>query len=95
MKGFCDSYGFKSLIKVPTCVKIAENPSCIDLILTNNLLSFQSSGVIESGLSDFPKMIVTVMITHFRDYNTFCNDHFREHLPSALVLENLDTNNGL
>ena len=95
MKGFCDSYGFKSLIKVPTCVKNPENPSCIDLILTNNPLSFQSSGVIESGLSDFPKMIVTVMITHFGDYNTFCNDHFREHLSSALVMENLDTNNGL
>ena len=65
------------------------------LILTNNPLSFQSSGVIESGLSDFSKMIVTVMITHFRDYNTFCNDHFREHLSSALVMGNLDTNNGL
>ena len=34
-------------------------------------------------------------ITHYRDYNTFCNDNFREHLLSALVMENLDTNNGL
>ena len=63
MRDFCDSYGFKSLIKVATCFKHPENPSCIDLILTNDPLSFQSSGVIETGLSDFNKMIVTVMKT--------------------------------
>ena len=50
-------------------------------------------------------MVVTVMkttyqkldpkITHYRDYSTFCNDNFREHLLSALVTENLDTNNSL
>ena len=40
-----------------------RKPSCIDLILTNNPLSFQSFGVIETGLSDFHKMIVTVMKT--------------------------------
>ena len=34
-------------------------------------------------------------ITHYRDYNTFCNDNFREHLLSPLVMENFDTNNGL
>ena len=105
MKDFCDSYGLKSLIKVPTCFKNPENPSCIDLILINNPLSFQSSAVIETGISDFHKMIVTVMkttyqkldpkITHYRDYNTFCNHNFREHLLSALVMENFDTNNGL
>ena len=105
MKDFCDSYGLKSLIKVPTCFKNPENPSCIDLILINNPLSFQSSAVIETGISDFHKMIVTVMkttyqkldpkITHYRDYNTFCNHNFREHLLSALVMENFDTKNGL
>ena len=105
MKDFCNSYGFKSLIKVPTCFKNPENPSCINLILTSNPLHFPNSGVVETGLSDFHKMIVTVMkttnqkldpkITHYRDYNTFCNDNFREHLLSALVMENLDTNNGL
>ena len=94
-------------LKVPTCFKNLGNPSCIDLILTNNPLSFQNSGVIETGLFDFHKMIVTVMkttyqkldpkvteiTTHYRDYSTFYNDNFREHLLSALVMENLDTNN--
>ena len=46
MKVFCDSYEFKNLIKDATCYKNPENPSCIDLILTNNPNSFQNSGVI-------------------------------------------------
>ena len=65
MKVFCDSYEFENLIKDATCYKYPENPSCIDLILTNNLNSFQNSGVIETCLSDFHKMTVTVMKTTF------------------------------
>ena len=42
-----------SLIKQPTCFKNPENPSCIDLILTNKPNSFQTKCVIETGLSDF------------------------------------------
>ena len=63
---FCESYGSKNLIKVPTCHKNPPNLSCIDLILKNSPLSFQSSGVIETGLSDFHKMIVTVMKITFQ-----------------------------
>ena len=63
MESFCESYRFKSLIKDPTCFKNPESPSCIDLILTNNPYSFQNSWVIETGLSDFHKMIVSVTKT--------------------------------
>ena len=62
---FCESYGLKNLIKVLTCYKNPQNPSCIDLILANTSLSFESSGVIETGLSDFHKMTATVMKTTF------------------------------
>ena len=65
MKVFCDSYEFKNLVKDATCYKNTENPSCIDLILTNNLSSFQNSGVVETGLYDFHKVTVTVMKTTF------------------------------
>ena len=41
MKVFFGSYGFiKNLIEDATCYKNPENPSCIDLILTNNPNSF-------------------------------------------------------
>ena len=65
MKSFCDSYTLTSLIKEPTCYKNLQNPSCIDLILTNSPYSFQNSYVVETGLSDFHKMTVTVMKTAY------------------------------
>ena len=99
IKVFCDSYEFKNLIKDATCYKNPENPPCIDLILTNNFNSFQNSGVIETDLSDFHKMTVTVMkttfeklkpnIIHYRDYRKFSNDKFRENLISHLSTENI------
>ena len=106
MESFCESYRFKSLIKDPTCFKNPESPSCIDLILTNNPYSFQNSWVIETGLSDFHKMIVSVMkttfqklkprIVQYRDYTQFSNDNFRKKLLEKLCLENINTNsNGL
>ena len=32
---FCGCYSLKSLIKKPKCFKNPDNPTCIDLILTN------------------------------------------------------------
>ena len=61
METFCESYGLKNLIKVPTCHKNPQNSSCIDLSLTNGPLRFQSSAAVETGLSNFHKMTVTVI----------------------------------
>ena len=60
MSGFCDIFDLTSLIKEQTCYKNPDSPSCIDLILKNKLLSFQNSGVAETGLSDFHRMIPAV-----------------------------------
>ena len=78
--------------------KNPNNPSCIDLILTNCSRSFQNSGVIETGLSDFHKLVVTVMKTTFkkskpkiityRSYKSFSNDRFREALQQIECNEN-------
>ena len=105
METFCESYGSKNLIKVPTSHKNPPNPSCIDLILKKSPLSFQSSGVIETGLSDFHKMIVTVMkttfqkldlkIIHYRDYRKYNNCSFRQDLLSTLIMENINLSNSL
>ena len=99
MSNFCESYNLSSLIKEPTCFKNPENPSCIDLFLTNLPRSFQCSSVLETGLSDFHKMIVTVMKTNFkrmppkiinyRDYRHFENDIFRNSLLCDLAKENI------
>ena len=63
MQSFCQAYGLKSLIMEPACYKNINNSSFIDLIITNNPLSFQNSCVVGIGLFDFHKIAVTVMKT--------------------------------
>ena len=37
--------------------------SCIDLILTNNAMAFQNTTTVFTGLSDFHKLVLTVLKT--------------------------------
>ena len=47
-------------------VKNPNNPHSIDLFLTNPPKYFQKSSVREAGLSDFHKMVITVMKMSFQ-----------------------------
>ena len=90
MQSFCDNYSLKSLIRQPTCYKNFGKPTYIDLILTNMPRSFQSTCVIETGLSDFYLITLTVMRKNFkqikprfinyRSYNNFSNEYYRKCL---------------
>lgn len=78
MECFCESYGFKILIKNPTCLKTLENLTFLDLILTNTpfkapTIQQQSFCETENGLSDFRKMIVTghVLLKYFLKTKTW------------------------
>ena len=66
MKDFCETYGMKHLIIEPTCFKNAQNPTCIDLIMTNSPKSFQHSHCIETGISDYHNLTVTMLTGHYR-----------------------------
>ena len=66
MKIFCDSYSLTSLLKHPTCYKNPSNPKCIDLILTNVPRSFQTTCVIETELTDFHLITLTVVRKSFK-----------------------------
>ena len=50
-----------SLNKESTCFKNPNNPSCIDLFYTNRSRYFQNTSSIETGISDFHKLVVTVL----------------------------------
>ena len=60
--------------------------------------SFQSTLIIETGLSDFHKLIVTVLkvkhekippkVIHYRDYKTFYSSKFFEKLQLKLSKSN-------
>ena len=94
MKAFCDNYNLTSLIKQPTCYKNLSNPTCIDLILSNTPRSFQRTCVIDTGLSDFHLMTLTVMKKSFRKFHlrlinyrsdkNLSNEGFRECLLEKL-----------
>ena len=76
------------------------SPSCIDLFLTNCRKSFESTLTIETCLSDFHKLIVTVLkvkhkkvstkITQCRGYKNFDSTRFFEKLQVRLT--HLDMN---
>ena len=64
--------------------------------MTNSYKSFQNAYVIETGLSDFHKMIVTVMKIHFQkqkpevinycDYRNFSEKEYRQQILYELSL---------
>ena len=62
---FCETYKLRNLIKQTTCFKNSDNPSSIDLFLTNKTLSFKTTFVIETRLSGFHKIIVALTKMHF------------------------------
>ena len=86
MKDFCQQFNLINLIKEPTCFKNPENPSCIDLILTNRKDCFCNSIAFETGLSDHHKMVVTELkvyikkikpiVIKYRAYKSFCLNTF-------------------
>ena len=86
ISNFLEIYNLKNLVKKPTCVK-SDRPRSIDLILTNRASSFQCTDSIETGLSDFHGMIITVLkggfskkgpkLINYRDYRNFNINKFR------------------
>ena len=94
MNEFCCVYSLSSLVSKPTCFKHPNNPSCIDLILTNKPLSFRNTTLIETGLPDFHKLTLTVMkcsfqkqlpkVIYSRNYKYFDNDVFETYIVKNL-----------
>ena len=66
VKILCSNFNLTSMINKSTYYKNPDKPTSIDLILTNYPGSFQSFCVIETGLSNFYKMNVTVMNISYR-----------------------------
>ena len=94
MKVFCNQYKLKSMNKEPTCFKNVNKPSCINLFPTNNSKCFKDCLTLDTGLSDFHKLIVTTMktkherflpkIVNYSDYNNFDTKAFKDRLELTL-----------
>ena len=91
---FLYEYNAKNTIKESSCFKNVLNPSCIYLFITNSPLSFQNTIAVINGLSDFHKMVTTVMKMsfkkhssierHYRDYKYFDPTKFKNNLNEKL-----------
>ena len=99
MNEFCNLYNLTNLVLEPTCYKNQNNPSCIDLILTNRPKSFQNTITVETGLSDFHKMTVSVLKTFFkkgppkiityRNYKKYSQEDFSNDILLNLMSRDL------
>ena len=70
MSNFLNTYYFENIVKQKTCFKNPDRPTCIDLILTNFSRSFQDTCTVETGPSDFHKLVVTVLKLYFLKQKT-------------------------
>ena len=94
VRDFCQIYGCKNLIKDNCYFKNPEKPSCVNLIITNRPKCFKNSVTLETGLSDFHKMILTVIkvfykkqkpsIITYRTYKHFSNERFMADVQSRI-----------
>ena len=88
LKDFSNLYSLTSLFSKITCRKNPSKSTCINFILQNCPRIFQNTNAIEPGLSDFHKIMVTILkttfcklkpkIINYRKYKIFSNDIFRE-----------------
>ena len=65
LDNFLFQHDLQSINKGPTCFKNAQNPSCINFILTNRPGSFFETVTLFTGSSDFPKLVISVFKTTF------------------------------
>ncbi len=89
---FCNSYNLYNIVKEKTCFK--GPPKCYDLILTNCKHSFQNTGAVTTGFSDFHKMTISALKTEFvkadpiqvsyRDYKNYNSSSFNKELRYKL-----------
>ena len=89
---FCEIFDLTNLINFDTCVT-KNHSSSIDVILTNCKGCFKNSGTVETGASDFHKMVLTMFKGRFikqkpieityRDYRYFNESVFLHDLRAA------------
>ena len=101
LESFLYEHDLQNLVKENTCFKSVENPSCIDLILINCNMSFQNTTTVFAGISDFHKLVLTVLKISFtknkpkeiiyRDYKNFNSFLFNDELKNVLELDKINS----
>ena len=97
---FLNAYNAKNIVKTKTCFKSIENPTCVDLIITDKSGSFQHTDVFETGISDDHKLVTIVMkakftkasfkYVHYRNYKNLNEQDFKLGLRGKLKVGAVD-----
>ena len=97
LSDLCDTFSLSNHVNGVTCVK-SQNGTSIDVMLTNRPRRFHNISLIETGLSDCHKMIVSVFRAFFkrlpakviecRNYETFVHNEFLLNLDQELIRSN-------
>ena len=84
----------KNLVKKPKCFQNVNNPSIIDLALTNKNKCFYHTDVLETGVSDFHKLVFTILKSSYiklkrkgimyRCFTSFDVEAFKNNLLNSL-----------
>ena len=103
LNDFCKVCNLFSLVNEPTFFKIPDNPSCINLFLTNRSRSFQNTVAKVTdcqSMPDFHKIVNTVLKVFYKkqkpkriqySYKNFDNQLFQRESNSELL--KIDLNN--
>ena len=84
LKDFMEEFHAKHLVKEETCFKNIENPSCIDLFLTNSYQSFQNTTAVSTVLKlTFLKAEPKVIV--YMDFSKFAKDDFKTKLNTNIL----------
>ena len=91
---FCEAYNLTNIVNDPTCSKNPLHPTYIDVILTNKSKKFQNTTTIETGLSDYHKMVITCLkcymtkvpqrVIYYRNYKQLDETRFRNDIRCEL-----------
>ena len=98
---FLNAFNAKNIVKNKTCFESIENPSCVDLIITDKPGSFQHTNVFERGILDHHKLVTTVIklkfakalpkYFHCRNYKNFNEQDFKFELRGKLEVDVADS----
>ena len=98
---FLFEYDAKNIASEKMFFKSKDNPSCIDLFITNSPNGFQNTSTITTGLSDFHKMVITVSkatftkstpkVITFRDFKLFNEEKFKTDLQNSLRITTISS----
>ena len=99
---FLNAFNAKNIVKNKTCFESIENPSYVDLIITDKPRSFQHTNIFKRGISDHHKLVTTVIkakfakalpkYVHYRNYKNFNEQDFKFELRGKLEVDVADAN---